>query len=170
MNTITCDLCRDLIPLVRDGIASEDSRAAVEAHIARCEACRAVYQAPAAPADGQGAFAALWRKLRLLAVMAMMLGIFVGMSFTASQELFYNALLMPLIGGLGFLVFRWKALYRLPPLLFLSGLAVEGLSLLRGLEALDPLSLLLWTAIYSGFAAVGMVIAALLCFALKKED
>ena len=30
MNEINCNVCMDLIPLVQDGIASEDSRKAVE--------------------------------------------------------------------------------------------------------------------------------------------
>lgn len=170
MNDISCGICRDLIPLVKDGVAGEDSRAAVEAHVAVCETCRAIYESPAAPADGQASFAALWRKARLLAAMVMMLGIFAGMSFTGSQELFYNALLMPLIGGLGFLVFRWKALYNIPLLLLACGLVTLGLDALRGLGQLDLPSLLMWTVIYCGFALAGMLIAFLLCFALKKED
>lgn len=170
MNDISCGICRDLIPLVKDGVAGEDSRAAVETHVAVCETCRAVYEGPAAPADGPTAFAALWRKARLLAAMVMMLGIFAGMSFTGSQELFYNALLMPLIGGLGFLVFRWKALYNIPLLLLACGLVTLGLDALRGMGQLDLPSLLMWTVIYCGFALAGMLIAFLLCFALKKED
>lgn len=170
MNDISCGICRDLIPLVRDGVAGEDSRTAVEAHIAGCESCRAVYAAPAPAADSESAFPALWRRARMLLAMIMMLGIFVGISFTNSQELFYNALLMPLIGGLGFLVFRWKAVYGVPLLLLVFGLVALGLDTLRGLGQLDAPSLLLWTVIYSGFAMVGMLIAALLCFALKKED
>lgn len=170
MNDISCGICRDLIPLVKDGVASQDSRAAVEAHIANCSHCRDLYEAPIAPADSRSAFAALWRKARMLAAMVMMLGMFVGMSFTGSQELFYNALIMPLIGGLGFLVFRWKAVYRVPLLLLAVGLLALFLDILRGLGQLDAPSLLLWTVVYSGFAMAGLLIAALLCFALKKED
>lgn len=43
MYEISCEMCMDLMPLVRDGVASGDSRASVEAHIAACEACRAAY-------------------------------------------------------------------------------------------------------------------------------
>ncbi|EJX02388.1 hypothetical protein EVA_09508, partial [gut metagenome] len=43
MNEISCDICIDLIPLVEDGVASEDSRKAVEAHVANCESCREKY-------------------------------------------------------------------------------------------------------------------------------
>ena len=33
MNKITCDMCIDLMPLVQDGVASEDSRNAVLQHL-----------------------------------------------------------------------------------------------------------------------------------------
>lgn len=44
MNEISCEICMDLIPLVRDGAAAEDSQIAVEWHIEGCEACRAVFE------------------------------------------------------------------------------------------------------------------------------
>ena len=43
MNKISCDICLDLIPLVEDDIASEDSRIAVIEHIKECESCRSYY-------------------------------------------------------------------------------------------------------------------------------
>ena len=48
---MTCDVIRDLMPLCADGVASEDSRAAVEAHIRTCEACRALYESMCAPME-----------------------------------------------------------------------------------------------------------------------
>lgn len=50
MKEISCDVCLDLMPLVRDGVASEDSRGAVEAHIAGCESCRNLYAGEKLPA------------------------------------------------------------------------------------------------------------------------
>ena len=38
---ISCDACRDLLPLYADGVASEESSALVETHLTDCEACRA---------------------------------------------------------------------------------------------------------------------------------
>ncbi len=53
MNKLSCEICMDLIPLVRDGAASEESREAVEAHIAECPDCRAFYrQGPPVISDG----------------------------------------------------------------------------------------------------------------------
>ena len=40
-----CDMTRDLLPLYEDSSCSEDSRKFVEAHLAECEACRAIHEA-----------------------------------------------------------------------------------------------------------------------------
>ena len=39
---MTCEVIRDLLPLCADGVASDESRAAVEEHIRTCAACRAL--------------------------------------------------------------------------------------------------------------------------------
>ena len=41
VSDISCDVCRDLIPLVADGVASEDSETLVREHIDHCPACQA---------------------------------------------------------------------------------------------------------------------------------
>lgn len=40
-----CDVIRDLLPLYADGVCSEESRRAVEAHLAECETCRGLLTA-----------------------------------------------------------------------------------------------------------------------------
>lgn len=40
-----CKLIQDLLPLYIDGICSEDSRTAVEAHLEECEKCKKYYEA-----------------------------------------------------------------------------------------------------------------------------
>lgn len=54
MNEISCELCQDLIPLVRDGAASEESRETVMQHIALCDACRTVYEDQKVPEGNEG--------------------------------------------------------------------------------------------------------------------
>lgn len=54
-----CKLIRDLLPLYHDGVCSEESSAAVEAHLADCEECQTQYQAlrdsdRVAPAPAEG--------------------------------------------------------------------------------------------------------------------
>ena len=43
MSKISCDICKDLIPLVKDEISTEDSRNVVKEHIKTCESCRKLY-------------------------------------------------------------------------------------------------------------------------------
>ena len=47
-NAISCAVCRDLAPLVADGVASADSAALVRAHLAACPSCAAEWPALAA--------------------------------------------------------------------------------------------------------------------------
>ena len=47
---IPCAVCRDLMPLVQDGVASPESEALVKAHLAACPACHALRQGADAPA------------------------------------------------------------------------------------------------------------------------
>lgn len=41
---IDCNIIRDLLPLYTEGLASEESRIAVEEHLKDCEECRAIYR------------------------------------------------------------------------------------------------------------------------------
>lgn len=168
MNEITCELCRDLMPLVNDGIASDDSRKAVEEHVKACDECRAVFGGEALPAsDSEKAFDKLKRRLRLFPVMLMMFGIFFGIGLTASSEMFYNSLIMPVIGALGYIIFRQKSLYVLPVTLFVTHGLVNILGLIA--EPLNLSSLVMWTFAYSLFAFLGVIIAALLHYAFGKD-
>lgn len=101
--------------------------------------------------------------------MLMAFGIFFGLGLTGGSELFYNSLIMPVIGGLGYVLFRWKAAYRVPVLLLLAHGPMNVFRLAGEPERLDGYSLLMWTAIYSVFALTGVLIAGLLHFAFRKE-
>ena len=72
MNEISCDVCMDLIPLVQDGIASEDSREAVEKHIKNCESCAACYSGTILPvADSERLIVDVRRKVQFFFVITM---------------------------------------------------------------------------------------------------
>ena len=42
MSKYNCDVIQDLLALYHDGVCSEESRAAVEEHLAECERCSSV--------------------------------------------------------------------------------------------------------------------------------
>lgn len=111
---ISCGVCRDLAPLVQDGIASEDSAALVHAHLAGCPACRSQFpglwaeagQAPPAPPAGPDD-ARVLRRLRrrvnlwLLAFLAA--GMLLGTALLYSQRHgLLLILLFPLLGGVSY--------------------------------------------------------------------
>lgn len=102
MNPITCGMAADLLPLYLDGSCSADSRAALEAHMDACPACRAQYAqlrrdlTPAAAAaedpGTDGIARALARKMRrrkrclralcaVLGVLLAVLLVFIGKTF-----------------------------------------------------------------------------------------
>ena len=169
MNKISCDVCMDLMPLVQDGVASEDSRGAVLGHIAECPRCRALFEGEIpAPDNAKSLLEKIQRKVQIFSAMLLMFGVFYGLMLTAGNGIFYNVLIMPAIGAIGYYLFRWKGLYLLPALLLITHLITNALGL--GGEYLDFLTLLLWTGIYCAAALVGFVIAALLHFAFRKED
>lgn len=170
MNEISCDLCMDLLPLVKDGVASEDSVKAVEAHMASCESCRALFNGEIPPQiDTTKSLEKLHRRLQLSTAMLMMFGIFFGLGLTAGNDMFYNTLIMPIIGALGYYIFRWKALYIVPLLMLVTHCVTNLFGLLRGVEHLDIYSVIMWTFLYSIFAVLGTIVAWLLHFAFRKE-
>jgi len=91
--------------------------------------------------------------------------IVLGFTWTGNENLFYNSILMPVVGVLGYLVFKWKAIYKLPFLM----LILDMLAFAFKLADIELIDALVWPMIYSVFVAVGVAIAFLLHFALKKE-
>lgn len=173
MNKLTCDICKDLMPLVKDGIASEDSYHAVEEHVTSCENCKALYGDMLAVVpdnlDLERELGKLKRKLQIFSTVLMMFGVFFGLSLTASEEMFYNSLIMPVIGALGYVIFRWKAIYQIPLLLLVMQSLINFLGMSRGMEYMPFVAILMWVGIYTIFVELGVLVAGLLHFAFKKE-
>ena len=171
MIKITCDMCMDLMPLVQDGVASEDSIVAVEQHIKTCPECKSMFEGQVPISfDSSIIIKKIQRKIRLFMGMVLMFGVFFGLSLTASSELFLNSLIMPVIGCIGYYLFRWRALYLTPSVLFVTHFFTNSFGMMRGTENLDVMSLIMWSCIYSFFAILGIVIAGLIHFAFRKED
>ena len=175
MNKISCDICKDLMPLVKDGIASEDSCLAVKEHVKECEACKLLYENETAELmelnpDLERELGRLKRRIQIFSAMLLMFGVFFGLSLTASSELFLNSLIMPVIGCIGYYLFRWKSLYITPALILCTHFITNTFGLIRGSEHLDVASLLMWSALYSIFSILGSIIAGLIHFAFRKEN
>lgn len=102
---MNCEIVRDLLPLYHDGVCSQESRAAVEEHLASCGACRRLLADMDAPLPETGAkkndggaaavekIAREWRRgrwkswLRGAAAALLVCGLLVGL-WLAATELF----------------------------------------------------------------------------------
>lgn len=181
MKQISCGVCRDLLPLVEDGVACEESCRLVEEHLAACPACRALSGPPgagpaAAPDDGR-VLASLRRGMLLFGLALLLLGTVLGVALSNGMGMFYNILLMPLVGAgaLFILPRRWPwavlSLFLLTCLwvplaeLFSHGWPRESFAFYPGFWS----SGLFFAFIYSLLALLGAAIAALLRFAFRKE-
>lgn len=173
-NQITCDICRDLLPLVKDGVASADSEEAVRKHISGCGDCALLFDGKFVPAiepsESPKALLRVKRWLSGVYAALMLLTLYFGFSLTAGSEVFYNCLIMPVVGVFGYLAFRWRAVYTVPVILLIVGIFTNALGFFNfdGAEVLDLMSLILWIIIYALFALSGIIIAMLLRFAFGK--
>ena len=104
MNT-NCNIIQDLIPIVKDGIASEESRELVLQHLENCPVCKNLYDSlPAetvrSPGEQRDAkiLLAVRRSLRIIQLILLCVGGLIGISIGLSSGGFYNFLLLPLLG------------------------------------------------------------------------
>jgi uncharacterized membrane protein (DUF485 family) len=175
MSKITCDICMDLIPLVKDGVASTDSEKAVFEHLKECTDCNNFFngfgQKPII--NDKKAFGKIKKQVNLSILIITVLSILFGIGLSMSENMFYNIVTMPVIGAVGFIILKNRAYvvtvfvfvvsYIWHFVMFYSEIGYERF--LSNLIA--PLS---WALIYSGLCALGTLIAFLLYFAFKKED
>ena len=178
---LPCDICRDLLPLVRDGVASEASRRAVEDHVAHCEACRQLWgeEAPPPPLHREQVLGRIRRRLYAWQGAMTAAGLILGMALANTGRAGYNILLLPVLGAavqwLSPRRARWlpllvwgliTAVTLCPNAHYLLGclaegdwynfFAILGLSILYGL-------------LFGALCALGTLAAALFRYALRKE-
>ncbi len=174
MNKISCDMCLDLIPLVNDQVASEASKKAVLGHIKECESCREFYEIEDVEEwkmNDNRVIMKIRKQLYVAAIIAIVFGTILGTVLTDSMGLFYNILIMPAIGVIGYFVVP-KEPYYVPAGLFVFiyiwlfiKYIVEGTALSGAL--IMPL---FWAFIYAGLCYIGVIIVFLLKIAFGKGE
>lgn len=176
MNEITCDICRDLLPLVKDGVASADSEAAVRRHAQGCPECARLFGgeplAAVEPSASPRALLKVKRWLMWIYAALMLLGIYFGLSLTAGYDPLYNCVIMPIAGVFAYMAFRWRAVYIMPAVLIVVSFLGNALGFITvdGVKRMDVSELIFWIIIYLLFAFAGMIIALLLHFAFGKTN
>ena len=177
-----CNVVRDLLPLYVEELVSEETAQFVNAHLKDCPACQAalaelkdgtqltaVERTLSSEPDTAKPFRRMIKRMNrqfyMLAYSLIIFFVFLGFSWTGGEHLMYNSLIMPVVGVFGYCVFKWRAVYKMPILL----LIINAFVCLFKLVDLDLYSALVWTVIYSIFVLVGIAIAFLLHYALRKE-
>ena len=174
MNDYSCEIIKDLIPLVVDGVASKDSVEIVIKHTENCEACAKLFSGANFTDTGLNRFFVIFRrKLRILVVLIMFTGIFIGVSCGIEDggvHILANVVLMPVIGILAYVVFRWKALLFVPVFLFFIFVFMNTLvSLYNSFASYDFKMVIMLSLVFSAIAVIGTVIADLLHFEFGKD-
>ena len=159
MTELTCDICCDLIPLVVDGVASEDSEAAVKAHIGACAACRDLYQGELergmASLREKAADEKVLRRLRLRLAWQGLLLTFAALAVMAfTVQPVFLLWMLPAVGAASYALMRRYSV------------AVPALA---GAAALVWFHDVGTGVVLAGLLCMGIAIAALLLFAFGKE-
>lgn len=172
MNELSCEIIKDLIPLAQDGVASQDSINAVEAHIKRCGSCGALYSGVCiSDSKINRMFVKFRKKLRICIMLIMLACICIGVSCGLTDGGVYilaNVILMPVIGILAYVVFHWKALFYVPPLVFGVFLLINTLVSDVNSFGIETVALLSFICCIA--AVMGILISGLLHFAFGKDD
>ena len=172
---ISCEVCRDLMPLVRDGVASADSEALVRAHTERCGGCRTMLESETPPEHSMPDDARVLRRLRwrLLAqsVLFALVGVLGALWLTSRAGGVYLAWWLPLVGAACYYVLRRRC--------WLVPAAAAAFVLLYffipNMQSLQWGSVVLYASMalaVAGPLAIGCAIAGLLHFAFgnRKEE
>ena len=181
MNKISCDTIMDLIPLVKDNVASEESRLLVEEHIKTCQDCKELYdsfesiETKTLVMNEKNVISRMKKQIFLIFLAMISVFAVVGLALADSIGMFYNILIMPLIGILGYFAFSKKPQIVLIALLIFSyvwllikyiaeGMIGEGF--LRQAITIP----IYWSLIYTALAGLGIIIGFLLKYAFGKEN
>lgn len=184
MNKISCDICMDLIPLVKDGIASEESCNAVINHINECESCKILFDEfremnkinnENIKMNDKKIILKIKNQLAIGAMIMIILGSFIGVGISESEWMFYNIIIMPLVGGLGYFALKQKCYFITIGIFVLTyiwnfikysiDIKTNGMDLVAIMVSSGT-----WATIYTCLCILGSVIGFLLYIAFKKEN
>lgn len=176
--TLPCEICRDLLPLVQDGVASPESEAAVRAHLQTCESCRALWPeagenpAPTPLPDDEKVVRKLRDRVNGWLVTFIAFGLIWGMASSRLQ--FLNGLLFVLIFPFvsGFTYWMGGRVWRAIPPLAAVLWAVFNLVDTRRYFVPEPSGTIAWivsalagAAVVAALCLIGALAAALLKYA-----
>jgi hypothetical protein len=173
---IACEVILDLIPLVKDGIASDESTTIVKEHIKNCDSCKAEFETfedatmEQSSIKDEKIISAMRRSIFITQLIILMAGAVIGVAQSNSMSMFYNFIIMPIVGSIS--LFTLKRKWYLAPLgvfvlSYLWRTIVDSVSI--GFQWSYLYYGLFYSVIYAALVGLGVIITMLLKYALKKE-
>jgi len=178
-----CKIVSDLLPLYSENLVCEETAGFVKNHLSECDACKKEFESlqngddlkeafneeTAKPVEDIKPFKKIMKKMNLqvhsISYLLIIFFIFFGFLSMNSANVFYNSLIMPIVGVFGYIIFRFRAFYKLPILL----LVINFFACIFKFAEVELYDIFFWTIIFTAFVFVGIIIAYLIHFALRKE-
>ena len=180
---VSCAVVQDLMPLVRDGVASPESEALVKAHIETCTSCRALWDAlPAAEAqptlpDDDAVLHKVKARVSLWLLLVVVIGLVLGMALMNSgRAVGLIFVIFPLTCGIA----RWfdDGVWKLVPVLAAAIALIQSLPNLFAAIGFTTFSSALFSylrgacppaVLMAVICLVGALTASLLRYAVKGK-
>lgn len=177
MKDVSCKTIEDLIPLIEDGVASDESVELVKNHIKTCQSCKEQFSSGEATTlketsiDDEKIIRSIKRSVLNIQRLSLVFGVIIGVGLTYTVGMFYNIAIMPLLGAISYVSLDRKW--------YLTPLAIVVLSYIWQITESIIIGYFSWgilygaltmTIIYGGLAILGVLIAFLIKFALSKGD
>ena len=169
MQSYECDLIMDLMPLAKDGAASEASRTAIELHLMECPACRELYDSlpDTAVEPDEGRVKKTMEKIRDRYQRSLLvLGVFsvlVGVLLTMTRNMALTVAIFPLVGLGAYFLWRSRSLF-IPLLVFSASWLLLFLRDGNGPEAVG------WSFNYAYACLVGVLAGGVLAFIFDRME
>ena len=178
-----CKIVSDLLPLYSENLVCEETEEFVKNHLSECDVCKKEFESlqngddlkeafkeeTTKPVEDIKPFKKIMKKMNLqvhsISYLLIIFFIFFGFLSMNSANVFYNSLIMPIVGAFGYIIFRFRAFYKLPVLL----LVINFLAYFLKLADVEFVDIFFWTAIFTVFVFVGIIISFLIHFAFRKE-
>lgn len=174
---INCNVILDLIPLVKDGVASNESAFLVNEHVKHCASCKTDLDAfetikiePLNLKDKKIIFD-IKRSVYISQIVILALGAVLGIALSSSMGMFYNFIIMPIIGGVSLILFKNKWVFVALAIFVVTYLWQTVLVMAENGFSVTGFTVgLYFSTVYAFLVVLGTVIARLLRFAFEKGE
>lgn len=173
---LPCNVILDLIPLVKDNVASEETNKLVKNHIQSCENCKEILNSFSLENQKEKEIndKKIIKKIKkhsfIIGTSLLILGVTISSLFTFSFLVFYNFYIIPIIGIICYSFFKNKSIYFSYGLLVISYVMI----LIQSLIDIEKFSYEIFIVpipyclIYIILFFAGVLISLLIHYAFKK--